>query len=48
MSQLWTIIFMILIAIAFGIATWHDREEQKRQQRKEAAQKQTDKSKIEG
>ena len=45
MSQLWTIIFVTLLAVAFGIATWRDREEQKRQQRKDAARKQSDLSK---
>lgn len=37
MSQLWTIVFLTLLAIAFGIAAWHDREERKRQGRKDSA-----------
>lgn len=37
MSQLWTVIFITLLAIAFGIAAWHDNEEKKRQERKNAA-----------
>ena len=44
MSQLWTIIFVFLLAIAFGLAAWHDREDKKRQQRKEAAHKIRDQS----
>jgi hypothetical protein len=36
-GQLWTIIFGTIIAIAFGLAAWHDREEAKLQERKKAA-----------
>jgi hypothetical protein len=34
MSQLWTIIFVALLAIGFGLASWHDREDKKRQQQR--------------
>jgi len=34
MKHLWTIVFFILLAIAFGVAAWHDREDTKRKQRK--------------
>jgi len=44
MSHLWTIIFVILLAIAFGLAAWHDHEEKKRQERKEVAHKSRDQS----
>ena len=44
MSQLWTIIFVILLAIAFGLAAWHDREDKKRQERKDAAHKSREQS----
>jgi hypothetical protein len=37
MAHLWTIIFVTLLAIAFGLAALHDREEVKRQERKRAA-----------
>jgi hypothetical protein len=33
MSQLWTIIFVVVLAIAFGLAHWHDSEEVKRRER---------------
>jgi uncharacterized membrane protein YidH (DUF202 family) len=36
MSQLWTIIFVAVLAVAFGIAAWHDREEEKRRRRRDA------------
>lgn len=36
-AQLWTIIFVTIIAIAFGLATWHDRAEAKRLERRKAA-----------
>jgi hypothetical protein len=39
MAQLWTIIFVTLIAIAFGLAALHDREEVKRQERKKTHEK---------
>lgn len=45
MDHLWTIVFVILLAIAFGLAAWHDHEEKKRQQRKAAAHEQRDKNK---
>ncbi|MDT5060064.1 MAG: hypothetical protein QOH63_523 [Acidobacteriota bacterium] len=45
MSHLWTIIFVTLLAIAFGLVAWHDHEDMKRQQRKAAAHEQRDKSK---
>jgi hypothetical protein len=44
MAQLWTIIFVTLIAIAFGLAASHDREEMKRQERKRAAHENRNKS----
>ena len=37
MAQLWTVIFVTLLAIAFGIATWLDHKEKKQQERKNAA-----------
>jgi len=37
MKHLWTIIFFVLLAIAYAVATWHDREHEKRQQRKSAS-----------
>jgi hypothetical protein len=33
MSQLWTVIFFAVLAIAFGLAHWHDCEEVKRRER---------------
>jgi uncharacterized membrane protein YidH (DUF202 family) len=32
--QLWTIIFVTILAIAFGLAHWHDWEEAKRRERR--------------
>jgi hypothetical protein len=37
MNHTWTIIFVIIIVIAFGIAAWHDHEEMKRRERRTAA-----------
>ena len=37
MSQLWTIIFVALLAIAFGLASWHDHEKARRQEQKRGA-----------
>jgi hypothetical protein len=34
MSQLWTIIFVAVLAIAFGLAHWHDCEEVRRRERR--------------
>jgi hypothetical protein len=34
MSHIWTIIFVILFALAFGIMSWQEREEKKRRQRR--------------
>jgi predicted ribosomally synthesized peptide with SipW-like signal peptide len=45
MRQLWTIIFITLVAIGWSLAYWHDREEKKRQQRPQAAREQRGKSK---
>jgi hypothetical protein len=39
MTQLWTIIFVTLLAIGFGLAIWHDWEDQKRQRRKDSIYK---------
>jgi hypothetical protein len=36
MAQLWTIIFVTLVGIGFGIAAWHDHEAAKRQKRRAA------------
>jgi hypothetical protein len=33
MSQLWTIIFVTLFAIGFGLAAWQDHEYEKRRKR---------------
>jgi uncharacterized membrane protein len=38
MAQLWTIIFIALIAIAFSLAAWHDRGEAKRCERRSASE----------
>jgi len=35
MAQVWTIIFVALLAIVFGLAEWHDRKDKKRQQRRD-------------
>jgi predicted outer membrane lipoprotein len=40
MTQLWTIIFGTLLAIAFGLTAWHDHEVEKIRKRREAAFKQ--------
>ena len=45
MAQLWTIIFVTLLAIAFGLAAWHDREEQKRHQQRNVAYEKRNQSK---
>ena len=37
MRHLWTIVFFILLAIAFAVAAWHDRQDTKRSQRKSAS-----------
>lgn len=37
MSQLWTIIFLTLLAAGWGIAAWHDQEEGKRREREDSA-----------
>jgi uncharacterized membrane protein YidH (DUF202 family) len=37
MSQLWTIIFFAILAIAFGLAYWHDHDKAKRQEQKRSA-----------
>lgn len=37
MSQLWTIIFVAVLAMAFGLAHWHDCEEVKRRERRNMA-----------
>jgi cytochrome oxidase assembly protein ShyY1 len=34
MAQLWTIIFVTLLAITFGLAAWQDREDAKRRERR--------------
>jgi uncharacterized membrane-anchored protein len=46
MAQLWTIIFITLIALAFGIASWHDREEVRRQEQKKSAQEKAVKDQV--
>lgn len=45
MIQLWTIIFIILLALAFGLTVWLDKAEQKEQAQKRAAYAQRDKHK---
>jgi uncharacterized membrane protein YidH (DUF202 family) len=35
MSQLWTVIFIAVLAIAFGLAHWYDCEEAKRRERRD-------------
>jgi hypothetical protein len=37
MQQLWTIIFLTLLAIGWGLAAWHDREDEQRYHRRDAA-----------
>jgi uncharacterized membrane protein YidH (DUF202 family) len=34
MAQLWTLIFVTILATAFGLAAWYDREEAKRRARR--------------
>src|SRR5215212_10717475 len=36
MDQLWTITFVAVVAAAFAVAHWHDREEAKRRERTDA------------
>jgi signal transduction histidine kinase len=35
MGQLWTIIFVAVLAAAFGLASWYDRQDGKRRERRE-------------
>jgi hypothetical protein len=37
MAHLWTIIFVLLLAIGFGLAARHDLEVERRRRRKETA-----------
>lgn len=37
MNQLWTIIFVAVLAVAFGLAAWQDREDRKKRERRNAA-----------
>ncbi len=43
MRQLWTFIFVTLVAIAWALAAWHDHAEKKRQERRDAAFHEKDK-----
>jgi hypothetical protein len=38
MNQLWTIIFVAVLAFAFALASWQDREDRKRRERRNAAE----------
>ncbi|HEX8069453.1 MAG TPA: hypothetical protein VF546_05855 [Pyrinomonadaceae bacterium] len=37
MNQLWTIIFVAVLAVVFALASWQDREERKKRERRNAA-----------
>jgi hypothetical protein len=41
-AHIWTIVFVIFLAVGFGIAAWHDWEEKKIQERRISAYKQKD------
>ena len=43
MSQIWTIVFVTLFAIGFGLAAWQDHEYEKRR-RKHAGSEKKDRS----
>jgi hypothetical protein len=34
LDHIWTIIFVVFLAVAFGLAHWHDREEARRRARR--------------
>jgi hypothetical protein len=42
LAQLWTIIFVAVLAFAFFLAHWHDREEVKRRGRRNMAGEEKD------
>jgi nitric oxide reductase large subunit len=42
--DIWTIVFVIVLVIGFGIAAWHDRDEKKREERRISAYEKKDKS----
>ncbi|MGB8510628.1 MAG: hypothetical protein WCD76_19810 [Pyrinomonadaceae bacterium] len=42
MSQLWTVIFVTLLAIAFCVAGWHDRDKSRRRERRNGAHRMGD------
>jgi hypothetical protein len=44
MSQIWTIIFIAILAIGWGIASWHDREEQRRHRQRAIVSEKNDES----
>ncbi|MGA9995175.1 MAG: hypothetical protein WBP93_07165 [Pyrinomonadaceae bacterium] len=46
MGQIWTIIFVTLLAIGWGIASWHDRKEQKQHQQRKAASDKSDEKEV--
>ncbi len=44
MGQLWTIIFVTVLALAFAVAAWHDREDKKRLEQRKAAHEHADRA----
>jgi positive regulator of sigma E activity len=44
MGQLWTIIFVALLAVGFSLAAWHDRDKAKRQEQRNIAYRNSDKT----
>jgi uncharacterized membrane protein YidH (DUF202 family) len=42
LTHLWTIIFVAVLAVAFALAHWHDREEARRRERRNAAAEEKD------
>jgi uncharacterized membrane protein YidH (DUF202 family) len=42
LAQLWTIIFVAVLAMAFALAHWHDREEARRRERRKMADEEKD------
>jgi predicted outer membrane lipoprotein len=42
MDQLWTIIIIVVLAAAFGVAAWHDRDDKKARERRESASERKD------
>ena len=44
MGQLWTIIFVTILAVAFAVAAWHDREDKRRLERRQVAHEKTDRA----